>query len=58
VKVLKDEQISQVELAKRLGVDKAVVNKIVHHKIDTFTADRLMDLFSSIRSLEVVLKAS
>ena len=58
VKVLKEEKISQVELAKRLGVDKAIVNKIIHHKINTFTIDRLMDLFSSIRSLEVFLKAS
>jgi len=58
IKILKEENITQVELAKKLKVDKAIVNKIVHHKIDTFTIDRLMDLFSSIRSLEVFLKAS
>lgn len=57
-KVLKEEGITQVELAKKLGVDKSIVNKIILHKIDTFTVDRLMDLFSSIRSLEVLLKAS
>jgi predicted XRE-type DNA-binding protein len=58
VKVLKEEGITQVELAKKLGVDKSIVNKIILHKIDTFTVDRLIDLFSSIRSLEVFLKAS
>ncbi|MCK5883600.1 MAG: XRE family transcriptional regulator [Bacteriovoracaceae bacterium] len=58
VRVLKEEKISQVQLAKSLGVDKAIVNKIIHHKINTFTVDRLMDLFSSIRSLEVFVKAS
>jgi len=58
IKVLKEENLSQVELAKKLKVDKAIVNKIVHHKIDTFTVDRLIDLFSSIRSIEVFLKAS
>jgi predicted XRE-type DNA-binding protein len=58
VKVLKEEEITQVELARKLGVDKSIVNKIIHHKISTFTIDRLMDLFSSIRSLEVFLKTS
>ena len=58
VKVLKEEDITQVELARKLSVDKSIVNKIILHKIDTFTVDRLMDLFSSIRSLEVFLKAS
>jgi len=57
VKVLKEENLSQIELAHKLGVDKAIVNKIVNHKIDTFTIDRLMDLYSSIRSIEVFLKA-
>ena len=51
VKILKEEEISQAELARKLGVDRAIVNKIILHKIDTFTVDRLMDLYSSIRSL-------
>lgn len=57
IKILKQENITQAELARRLNVDKAIVNKIVLHKIDTFTIDRLIDLFSSIRPLEVLLKA-
>ena len=58
VKILKDEDLKQVELARKLGVDKSTVNKIILHKVDSFTVDRLMDLLSSIRSLEVFLKAS
>ncbi|MGB0453826.1 MAG: XRE family transcriptional regulator [Bacteriovoracaceae bacterium] len=57
VKVLKEENLSQVALANKLGVDKSIVNKIVHHKIETFTVDRLIDLFSSIKPLEVLFKA-
>ena len=33
VKVLKEEKITQVELARKLGVDKSIVNKIILHKI-------------------------
>ena len=58
VKVLKEEKITQVELSRKLGVDKSIVNKIILHKIDTFTIDRLMDLFSKIRSLETLLTVS
>ena len=58
VKVLKEEGLTQVELAKKLKVDKAIVNKIVHHKIESFSVDRLLDLFSQIRNVEIFLKAS
>lgn len=58
VKVLKEENISQAQLAKKLNVDKAIVSKIINHKIESFTVDRLIDLFSTIRSIEVFLKAS
>ena len=58
MRVIKEENLTQVQLAKKLGVDKAIVNKIVHHKISHFTSDRLMDLFSSIRPLEIFLNAS
>jgi predicted XRE-type DNA-binding protein len=58
VKILKTEKITQAELARRLKVDKAIVNKIVLHKIDTFTIDRLIDLYTSIKPLDVQFKAS
>ena len=57
-KVLKEEGLTQVELAIKLKVDKAIVNKIIHHKIEHFSVDRLLDLFSQIRNVEVFLKAS
>lgn len=58
IKVIKKDGISQVELAKRLSVDKSIVNKIVHHKIEHFTIDRLIDLYSSLGPLDISLKAS
>lgn len=35
-------QASQRDLAARLGVDKSLVNKIVHYHFDDFTIDRLI----------------
>lgn len=58
VKILKAENITQVELARKLNVDKAIVNKIVLHKIDTFTIDRLVDLLSQLESIDMTFKAS
>lgn len=53
VKILKAENITQSALARKLGVDRAIVNKIVLHKIDTFTIDRLVDLFSQLRPVDI-----
>jgi len=58
VKILKNDQVSQVELARKLDVDKAVVNKIIKHKINHFTSDRLIDLLSKLRDVDLSLKAS
>ncbi len=58
VKILKKEGLTQVELAKRLNVDKAIVNKIVLHNIETFTIDRLLDLLSQIKPIDVTFRAS
>ena len=58
VKIMDKEKISQAELARRLGVDRSIVNKIVLHKIEVFTIDRLVDLLSSIRSIKIDLKAT
>ncbi len=58
IKILKSEDITQVELAKKLKVDKAIVNKIVLHRIDYFTIDRLIDLLSKVSDLELTFKAS
>ena len=37
-----DHKLSQVELAQRLGIDKARVNDIVKCKIDLFSLDKLI----------------
>lgn len=58
VKILRVENITQAELARRLDIDKAVVNKIVLHKIDHFTIDRLVDLLSKLKPIDVIFKAS
>jgi len=58
VKFLNEEEISQAELSRRLEVDKAIVNKIILHRIEHFTIDRLVDLYSSLRPLSISLEAS
>jgi predicted XRE-type DNA-binding protein len=57
-KLIKVEGITQVELSKRLGVDKAIVNKIILHKIEHFTIDRLLDLLSKVSPVTISLEAS
>ena len=42
-------KISQVELAHKLDVDKARVNKIVKYRIEFFTIDKLLSLLSIIK---------
>ncbi len=45
-----ENNITQKELAKRVGVDEAKISKILRHRIDEFTTDRLVNLFSKIDS--------
>jgi predicted XRE-type DNA-binding protein len=42
-------KISQVELADRLGIDKARVNKIIKYRIEVFTIDKLLSLLNIIK---------
>jgi predicted XRE-type DNA-binding protein len=42
-------KISQVELAEKLEIDKARVNKIVKYRIEYFTIDKLLSLLSIIK---------
>jgi predicted XRE-type DNA-binding protein len=41
--------ISQVELAERLDIDKARVNKIIKYRIEVFTIDKLLGLLNIIK---------
>jgi predicted XRE-type DNA-binding protein len=43
-----EHQISQEALAESLGVDKAKVSKILHHRIDEFSTDRLIKLYQEL----------
>lgn len=45
-----ENNITQKELAERVGVDEAKISKILRHRIDEFTTDRLVNLFSKIDS--------
>ena len=52
-----NHQITQKELATQIGVDEAKVSKILRHRIEEFTTDRLVKLFYKINqnfSLKVV----
>jgi predicted XRE-type DNA-binding protein len=42
-------KISQVELAEKLSIDKARVNKIVKYRIEVFTIDKLLSLLNIIK---------
>ena len=45
----KNEQgLTQEQLAGALGVDKAKVSKILHHRIDEFSTDRLITLYQQL----------
>lgn len=41
---LSENQITQVQLAKKLKVDPSRINEIVKYRIDLYTVDKLMDL--------------
>jgi predicted XRE-type DNA-binding protein len=41
---LMEQQISQVQLAKKLKVDPSRINEIVKYRINLYTVDKLMDL--------------
>lgn len=57
VKYKKAHGITQKELATRLGVDEVKVSKILRHRIDKFSTDRLVNLYCKIEP-EAVLKVS
>lgn len=40
--------LNQKELAQILGIDEPKMSKILHHRIDEFSTDRLIDLYSKL----------
>ena len=41
---LRENQMSQVALARKLKVDPARINEIIKYRIDLYTVDKLLDL--------------
>lgn len=48
LKYKRTHECSQKELAEILGVDEAKVSKILHHRIDEFSTDRLITLYEKL----------
>lgn len=48
VSYLLDQEMTQIQLAKKLKVDPSRVNEIVKYRIDLFTVDRLIELAEKI----------
>ena len=48
VRYTREHDLTQDQLAKVLGVDKAKVSKILHHRIDEFSTDRLVTLYQQL----------
>lgn len=46
---LRENNLSQLELAKELRIDPARVNEIVKYKIELFTADRLIEYLERLQ---------
>jgi predicted XRE-type DNA-binding protein len=44
----KHKGCNQKELANLIGIDDAKMSKILHHRIDEFSTDRLISLFEKI----------
>ena len=48
VRYTREHDLTQDQLAELLGVDKAKVSKILHHRIDEFSTDRLVTLYQQL----------
>jgi predicted XRE-type DNA-binding protein len=48
VRYARHKNLTQKQLAERLGIDPAKMSKILHHRIDEFSTDRLITLYEKI----------
>ncbi|HRO68356.1 MAG TPA: XRE family transcriptional regulator [Pseudobdellovibrionaceae bacterium] len=48
IKFKRQNELSQKELARMVGVDDAKISKILHHRISEFSTDRLISLYGKI----------
>ena len=44
-----EHHMTQEELGEYLGIDKAKISKILHHRIEEFSTDRLMKLYQGLK---------
>ncbi len=53
------KKVSQKELAARLGIDPALMSKILHYNYDEFTVDRLMRYLAELhKDVKVLVKVA
>jgi predicted XRE-type DNA-binding protein len=57
VKYLRKNDLTQKDLAELLGIDAPKMSKILRHRIDEFSTDRLIELYAKINP-ELKLKVS
>ena len=50
-----EHNITQRDMAEQIGVDEAKISKILHHRIDEFSTDRLVNLYLSLDN-QLILK--
>jgi predicted XRE-type DNA-binding protein len=48
IKYKKTHKLNQKALAQALSIDEPKMSKILHHRIDEFSTDRLIDLYSRL----------
>jgi predicted XRE-type DNA-binding protein len=48
IKYKKVHKLNQKQLAFALSIDEPKMSKILHHRIDEFSTDRLIDLYSRL----------
>lgn len=48
IKYKKDHNLNQKELAQILNTDGPKISKILHHRIEEFSTDRLIELYSKL----------
>lgn len=59
IKYANSNDLKNIELAKKLEIHESEVSKILHHRIERFSTDKLLDLLSKIYPKhKILLKAA
>ena len=46
-------ELSQAEFAEYLGIDQAIMSKVLHYQITSFTVDRLLGILSILHGKDI-----